>query len=287
MIWEAAKVQLSPARILLQCGPLNMTIEAYRKGEPCMRAVDAAVTTALNGLMEVAKYRETCSSWIKDIQDGSKDPLPVSTMILATRSVQYEMVTPMAAVAGTIAELSADSAYQEGATLVICNNGGDIALRMDPGESLTVGINKDLKSRTALSAKIKVDAASGIRGICTSGIGGRSLTCGIAQSVTVLGAHASVTDVAATLIANHVSAEHPNISRKPAEELQPDTDIAGVLVTESVGELPKEIWKSAIESGVLEAERLLELGVISGAVLHAGPLRATVPKKIPSLELSK
>lgn len=284
MIWEATKVQLTPAKILLQCGPLNMTIEAYRKGEPCMWAIDAAVTTALNGLLEVAKHRETCSTWIKGIQDDSNNPLPVSTMIHATRSVHYEMVTPMAAVAGTIAELSADSAYREGATLVICNNGGDIALRMDPDESVTVGINKDLQIRMGLSAKIKLDAASGIRGICTSGMGGRSLTCGIAQSVTVLGAHASIADVAATLIANQVSAEHPNISRKPAEELQPDTDIAGVLVTERVGELPREIWKSAIEQGVLEAERLIELGVISGAVLHAGPLRAAVPNKIPGLK---
>ncbi|MEH7113315.1 hypothetical protein V7124_13155 [Neobacillus niacini] len=263
-----------------------MTIEAYRKGEPCKRAIEAAVTTALNGLLEVAKHRETCSTWIKDIQDNPENPLPVTSMIHATRSVHDEMVTPMAAVAGTIAELSANSAYQEGATLVICNNGGDIALRMDPGECVTVGINKGLKNRTELSGKLKVDSTSGIRGICTSGLGGRSLTCGIAQSVTVLGAIGSVADVAATLIANHVSAEHPNISRKPAEELQPDTDIAGLLVTESVGELPLEIWKSALQHGVLEAERLLELGVISAAVLHVGPLRATIPNKIPGLEFA-
>jgi uncharacterized protein len=284
MNWEATKVQLSPAKILLQCGPLNMTVEAYRNGEPCIKAIDAAVKTALNCLLEVANNRETCSKWINEVQMDLNHPLPVSSMIHATRSVHYGMVTPMAAVAGTIADLSAGSAFQEGATLVICNNGGDIALRIASGESVTVGINRDLQSSRELTARMKIDSTSGIRGICTSGMGGRSLTCGIAQSVTVLGTHASIADVAATLISNQVSAEHPNISKRPAEELQPDTDIRGLLVTESVGELPREIWERAIENGVLEAERLIALGVMSGAVLHAGHLRVTVPDKIPGLE---
>lgn len=285
MNWEATKIQLSPAKILLQCGPLNMTIEAYYKGEPCLKAIDAAVSAALNGLLQVAQNRGTCSTWIKDIKVDFTVPLPVSLMIHATRSVQYKMVTPMAAVAGTIAELSADAAFQKGATLVICNNGGDIALRLFKGESVTVGINKDLQSRTGLSAKLKIDHTSGIRGICTSGLGGRSLTCGIAQSVTVLSTNSAMADVAATLIANQVTAEHPNISRKLAEELQPDTDIPGIMVTESVGELPAELWHRAMDHGLSEAKRLLQLGVITGAVLHAGHLRATVPNSIPRLEL--
>ena len=285
MSWEATKVQLSPAKILIQSGPLNMTIEAYRNGEPYRRAIDAAVQTALQGLLEIAKHRKVCSTWIKDIKGDYHEPLPISSMIHASRSTHFDMVTPMAAVAGSIAEISADAAFEEGATLVICNNGGDIAIRIASGTSVTVGINKDLQCRQQLSGRVKIDATSEIRGICTSGRGGRSLTCGIAQSVTVLGPRASIADVAATLIANQVSAEHPNISRRLAEELQPDTDIKGLLVTESVGELPRGIWEMAIKSGVLEAERLINLGVISGAVLHAGHLRVTVPNQIPEVEL--
>ena len=67
---------------------------------------------------------------------------------------------------------------------------------------------------------ITIDAATDVRGIATSGQGGRSLSRGIATSVTVLAHNAAAADVAATLIANAVDLPgHPALTRVPADDL--------------------------------------------------------------------
>jgi ApbE superfamily uncharacterized protein (UPF0280 family) len=53
-----------------------------------------------------------------------------------------------------------------------------------------------------------------VRGLATSGWGGRSFSLGIADSVTVLARCAAAADAAATVVANAVDAEHPAIERR-------------------------------------------------------------------------
>jgi uncharacterized protein len=65
-----------------------------------------------------------------------------------------------------------------------------------------------------------------VRGIATSGRHGRSLSLGIADSVTVLAATAAAADAAATLIANAVDLPgHAAVRRAPACSLDPDSDL--------------------------------------------------------------
>ncbi|WP_204349766.1 hypothetical protein, partial [Klebsiella pneumoniae] len=77
----------------------------------------------------------------------------------------------------------------------------------------------------------------GIGGIATSGAQGRSFSLGIADSVTVLARDAASADAAATLIANAVDLDHPAIRRRPARNLDPDSDLGDRLVTVGVGDL--------------------------------------------------
>ena len=49
-------------------------------------------------------------------------------------------LTPMAAVAGTIAAATADFLEHLGMTRVVVNNGGDLALRLKGEEKLYIGI---------------------------------------------------------------------------------------------------------------------------------------------------
>lgn len=286
MSWEAELVPLGPAKALVQCGPMHMTVEAWTDGRPSKDAVGAAVRAALQGLTEIARFQPLCKSWIDEAAPSPLLPDPVNTMLRAAASACETKVTGMAAVAGTIAETAAEAGFRAGATRIICNNGGDIALRLAPGEYVTVGVSSSLEQRKPW-ARIKIGAGSGIRGICTSGLGGRSLTLGIASAVTVFAENAPDADVAATLIANHVSARHPAIVRKHAEELRPDTDIGGLLVTERVGSLPESVWHDALANGVKEARRLQSLGLIKGAALHAGGYRAVLAEDIPELEEMK
>ncbi len=74
-------------------------------------------------------------------------------------------------------------------------------------------------------------------GVTTSGVGGRSLTRGIASAVTVLAANASVADAAATAIANACFVEDDRIIQVPAEKIDPNTDLTGIRVTTEVGPL--------------------------------------------------
>ena len=161
-------------------------------------------------------------------------------MRLSRRLQPADFITPMAAVAGSVAEeilgamLAAarlDRAY--------VNNGGDIALHLAGGEQFTVGL-MDRPDRHGLMRTIDIDAEDPVRGIATSGRHGRSFSLGIADAVTVLAKTASQADAAATIIANAVDLPgHPAIIRCPANELQPDSDLGARLVTRDVGALAR------------------------------------------------
>ena len=114
-----------------------------------------------------------------------------------------------------------------------------------------------------------------IGGIATSGWRGRSFSLGIADAVTVLAETASRADAAATVIANAVDLPgHPAITRVPATQLQPDSDLGVRPVTRAVGPLrPGEI-AAALASGLACAVSLLKDGYIRACALHlAGETR--------------
>jgi hypothetical protein len=106
-----------------------------------------------------------------------------------------------------------------------------------------------------------------VRGVATSGRGGRSFSLGIADSATVLAATAAAADAAATLIANAVNTHHPSIERRPACELDPDSDLLDLPVTVAVGALPTALVEEALNRGAVEARRLRLCGLIEGAAL--------------------
>jgi hypothetical protein len=148
------------------------------------------------------------------------------------------------------------------------NNGGDIALHLKRGEQFTVGLI-DRPDRHGLMRSTTIDADDPIRGIATSGRHGRSFSLGIADAVTVLAPTASQADAAATVIANAVDLPgHPAVIRRPANELQPDSDLGARLVTRDVGALSESEVEQALQLGADCARRLLAAGLIEGAALR-------------------
>jgi len=102
-----------------------------------------------------------------------------------------------------------------------------------------------------------------------SGWRGRSFSLGIAVAVTVLADHAATADAASTIIANAVDLPgHPAVTRVPARDLAPDSDLGGRLVTQGVGELSRDEIAAALDAGVAVAELLLCEGLIHAAALH-------------------
>ncbi len=193
-------------------------------------------------------------------------------MLRATAPFAPVFVTPMAAVAGAVADhvLAAMTAGRRLERAYV-NNGGDAALWLAPGAALAAAGGPDLSTR------IRVAAETPVRGIATSGWRGRSHSLGLADAVTVLARSAAEADAAATLIANAVDLPgHPAVSRRPARELAPDSDLGGRLVTVGVGALAPEEVARALAAGRAAAEAMLARGRIHGAALWLGSKVETV-----------
>jgi len=188
-------------------------------------------------------------------------------MARACQPFADRFITPMAAVAGAVADaILASMRPMPPLRRALINNGGDIAFYLGEGESVTIGLAarpEDLE----IAGTITLSAADPTRGVATSGWRGRSQSLGIADAVTVLAFNAAAADAAATMIANQVTLDHPAIVRRPAHEVKDDSDLGDLPVTVAVGPLPGEAIEQALKRGEVEAMRLLQAGLIHGAVL--------------------
>lgn len=192
-------------------------------------------------------------------------------------SGQY--LTRMAAVAGAIAD-EVLVAMMNAAPLdrAYVNNGGDIALHLAPGQTFRTAMKghdgRDL-------GEIEIAAQDKVRGIATSGRHGRSLSMGIADSVTVLSCCAARADVAATLIANAVDiADHPAIARRPAHDVVDDSDLGDLPVVTACGPLDATACSAALAKGRLLAERFQSQGLIAGAGLFLQDAASTTNNQL-------
>jgi uncharacterized protein len=184
-------------------------------------------------------------------------------------------ITPMAAVAGSVAQELIRSYDRPGVARAWVNNGGDIALHLTPRQSARVGLFADLARLQAhecmqglnLDGAFDVAHTMPVRGVATSGWRGRSFSFGIADSVTVLAATAAQADAAASIIANAVNVEHVGIVRQPAQSLRDLTDLGDLAVTVDVPHLPVERVQQALEAGLQCARECQAEGWIAGAVL--------------------
>lgn len=256
-------------RLHLQDGPIDLVIGAKgREGD--VRAAYEAAANRFTGLLD-----ELCAELVElrrpaDLVRCRLEGIVARRMHAAVAPFAAEhFITPMAAVAGSVAEeilgamLGAarlDRAY--------VNNGGDVALHVNGREHFAIGL-MDRPDHHGVMQTIKIEADDPARGVATSGRHGRSFSLGIADAVTVLARTASQADAAATIIANAVDLPgHPAVVRCPANELQPDSDLGARLVTRDVGALGEGEIDDALRAGVSRAQQLLAAGLIEGAALR-------------------
>jgi ApbE superfamily uncharacterized protein (UPF0280 family) len=187
-------------------------------------------------------------------------------MIASVQAVADADLTPMAAVAGTIADAVADFLFQRGMTRVLVDNGGDIAIRSCDGEPVTVGIRPQV-DRRSLSHAVVLEPERTAWGVATSGTGGRSLTRGVLEAAVVIAADAATADAAATAVANASHILDGAVIRRPAEAIDPHTDIAGLEVTAGVGALTEEGRRMALDQALGRAEELIGARIILGALV--------------------
>ena len=270
MPYEQSIASIDNESVVAECGPMRLVIRAWNKKQPQIMLARRAAEESFSYLERIARCRMILSRPIPEITDLPKDELALG-MIASTRAIGDEDLTPMAAVAGTIADAVANWLFEREATRVIVDNGGDIAVRLAKGETVKVGVRPNIRS-SSVSHVLRLDSRMPSWGVTTSGFGGRSFTRGIASAVTALAASASFADSASTAIANACFVEDENIQQLPAELIDPNTDLSGVPVTVKVGQLSRAQLLAAFDKALQRAEELVARGVILGALIGQGNL---------------
>jgi hypothetical protein len=259
---------LDDGRLHLSDGPIDLIIEAFGDA----RSVEAAYRAAWTRFATILD--ELCAELPSLRAHHGPSPTGRAARRMTEAVAPFSsrrFITPMAAVAGAVAEeiLLAMTAARPLARAYV-NNGGDIALHLSPGEAFSIGM-VDRPDRPSLFGRATIRSDDGIGGVATSGWRGRSFSFGIADAVTVLAASAPVADAAATLIANAVDIPgSPAIERASARDLDPQTDLGDRLVTVAVGPLMPDEIDFALDAGAAEAEIWRRAGLIEAAALRLG-----------------
>lgn len=258
--------QLSDNRIFVDYGPTQMVIDVYVDGS---RVPEIGIIAAERLVLEIDKLAKYLPQLRKmraysNVSDDVPDVL--NKMIIAVEKCGYDELNTLGAVAGSFSDIVLEHVLELGATRAIVNNGGDIALNDLTGKDIKVGIPlyKDSNKGQLI---LTVTQEMNVHGICTSGIGGRSFTKGIASSAVVLAQDSATADACATYIGNMTNVEDENIIRCLADEIDSGTDIPGQMITLKVGQISEKNKHKALLNGLNTAETLYNNGIIKGAVI--------------------
>ena len=248
-------------RLHLQHGPIDIVLEAFGPPPAVAEGERRAVARFATILDELVAELPA----LRSDRPGPRAGRVARRMEAAVAPFRPAFITPMAGVAGAVAdELLGALVSGGGIARAYVNDGGDIALHLAPGEVLTAAI----AARPGAPDRVRVAHGDPVRGVATSGWRGRSWSFGIADAVTVLAATAAAADAAATMIANAVDLPgHAAIARRPACEMQADSDLGPRPVTVAVGALGPAEADAALAAGAARAARLAAQGLIAGAAL--------------------
>jgi hypothetical protein len=269
-------------RLLLQHGPIDLVVQAFGDATNVHAAYAAAVHRFDNLLAELCRELDLLRAPADQLRAMPEGPIARRMVKAVLPFAQDMFITPMAAVAGAVAEeiIAAMTAAAPLARAYV-NNGGDIALHLSKHQSFRIGL-VDRPDLPSLFGTTDIHADDPIRGIATSGYLGRSFSLGIAEAVTVLAPTAAMADAAATVVANAVDLPgHSAIQRVPADSLQFDSDLGAIPVTRSVGHLTQDEIEAALSRGLHQADVLRKRGLITAAALHLkGISRSLDPRRL-------
>jgi ApbE superfamily uncharacterized protein (UPF0280 family) len=281
-MWSAQRAALPGGRWHFQQGPIDIVLHAEGEANAVQQAHAEAWLRFQPLLAELVAELPLLRQPVA-AQGGNPLQGAVARRMWAAcaplRDAAQGFITPMAAVAGAVAQELIAHYQRPGIHRAWANNGGDIALHLAPGQSVRVGLYADLSRfdtealACTAAGTLRTDAgfsvlhADPVRGVATSGWRGRSQSLGIADSVTVLAATAALADAAATVIGNAVNLDDRRIQRAPASSQRDDSDLGERLVTVAVPPLPPALLQQALHAGLDMALVLQREGHIHAALL--------------------
>lgn len=165
-----------------------------------------------NDLERYADSHEGFYAALEPVRPAKGAPEIVRRMCDATA---FWGVGPMAAVAGTFAEMVGEALLEKTGEVIV-ENGGDIYVEMKSPREIAIFAGEN--SPFAGKLVVKVSPESGIHGVCTSSATiGHSLSRGAADAVTTFAPSAAFADAAATAIGNRIKSPE-DVERVVEEE---------------------------------------------------------------------
>lgn len=253
---------LSPGKVYFNYGPVSMLVMAYKEEVALTDLCCQAFSVIDSALKEITNSLEILRLYPKQIQADTLTGLPL-LMYETVKRIDEPTLTPMATVAGAISDRVADWLFEQGATKVIINNGGDIALRLGKGESIKVGLISSLKVGE-VDKIVLIKEEDRIGGIATSGLGGRGFTRGIAEGVSVFTHNGILADALATHMSNSSYIESEKVISTLAGNINPQSDIKDLSVVLGVDSLTAKEENMALNKIKKEAQRQKEMGNLIG-----------------------
>jgi hypothetical protein len=240
--------------MFLEIGPASLVVLGEKDGKTYDFDKTRLVAKVNNILEEIREYLPVLKQKAYRIKNTKNIPGVPRKMIEAAKVIDEETLTPMAAVAGSVADVLKEYLLNEDIDLASVNNGGDISIFNRYGRKLNINIG-DIHTGDSFPCILNIERLTDY-GIATSGFGGRSFTLGLADSVTVIAGTGAIADAATTFICNCTNTDSNQVVRKKASEIDPLTDIPDELVTVAINQLKKDDIDHSLENGLTLAANL-------------------------------
>jgi uncharacterized protein len=251
--------------MFLEIGPASLVIIGEKDGEPYEFQKEKLVQKVKSILGQIREYLPVLKQKAYRIKNTKHMPDVPRKMVEAVKAIDEASLTPMAAVAGSVADAIKEFLKNEGLDLVSVNNGGDISIFNKKGRGLKIDIG-DIHTGESSPYMLNIEQLIDY-GLATSGFGGRSFTLGLADSVTVVAATGAVADAAATFICNCTNTDSDQVIRQKASEIDPLTDIPDDNVTISIGQLNDNDILQSLENGLDIADNIKKLKHIYDVII--------------------
>jgi hypothetical protein len=247
---------------------MTLGISAWAQGRPRPVMAAQAAREALRCLAILADFQGYLRRRVCDLPLGRPLPLVVARAAEACRAVDNAL-TPLAAVAGAVADQVADAAQALGADKVVVDNGGDVAVRLAPGQELSVGVRPPSQAQepAPLLGRLSLSHGNGVGGVASSGWPGRSLSSGVAELATAWAPSAALADAAATSLGNATRLECKAVQSQPGDQVDCSCGLGRQLVTTAVGPLLSRERSRALSGARQKAQGLHASGLMAGCLV--------------------
>src|SRR6266404_401008 len=196
---DPAVIRILPyvGRLHLHDCPIYLIVEASGSPQAISAAYEAAARRFVSILDELCSELPLLRTRAQKISERPRGAVAQRMFAAVEPYCELCFITPMAAVAGAVAETILESMVGIAPLdRAYVNDGGDIAIHLNENQSYKIGM-VERPDRPSLFGSLEIFAADPVRGIATSGWRRRSGSLGIADAVTVLADSAAAADAAA------------------------------------------------------------------------------------------